>query len=191
MTTRPASIDGERGTTLVEVLVVLSLTAIVAIPMMMVLQSGLRTERRQNARLDLELEMALVADRFERDVRMGRPAAARAGGPSSTNMGVAWTQDDGFEQLVVWSVDAGNLRRSASVPATGVVLSDFVLLENVVSVAPAFRYWTENGREVSASADRIDSCAARVTLEIRAVVGDVESSRTIEVAHRTRPAESC
>lgn len=192
MMIRRLKLEQERGTTLSEVLVVLTLVAIVATPLMIVLQSGTRTERQQSEQLDAEQQLALVADRFESDVRSGRPAADRAGGRPSDHLAVAWTEADGSETLVVWSIDNGALRRTATIPASGAVVSDVVLIDDVVSVDPVFRYWEASGLEIAPSAvDRIVGCAARVTLELRTESGPVESERTIDVAHRIRQDQPC
>ncbi len=184
----------ERGTTLTEVLVILTLTAIIATPLFVALQSAFRSERTQSQTIDLDRQLAFVTNRFETDVRSGSPAADRAGGALSEHLAVSRLNDDGSEELVVWSVDNGSLRRTASDLATGAVSSDVVLVDEVPATDAVFRYWAASGREIAPSfVDQIVGCSVRVTLDLRSRAGDADSQRMIDVAHRINPrqAASC
>ncbi len=181
----------ERGTTLTEVLVILTLTAAIAMPLFIAVQSAFRSERAQSQEIDLDRQLAFVVDRFETDVRSGAPAADRAGGPLAEHLAVSRVDDTGSEQLVTWSVDGGSLRRTASDPATGAVTSDVVLVEDVAVSGPVFRYWEATGVEIApSSVDRIVGCSVRVTFDLRSSSGGADSQRVIDVAHRSNPRES-
>ncbi len=181
----------ERGTTLTEVLVILTLTAAIALPLFIAVQSAFRLERTQTQEIDLDRQLAFVVDRFETDIRSGAPAADSASGPLAEHLAVSRIDDSGSEQLVVWSVDGGSLRRTASNPATGAVSSDVLLAENVTASGSVFRYWEASGQEIApSSVDRIVSCSVRVTFDLRSSSGGADSQRVIDVTHRSNPRES-
>jgi hypothetical protein len=182
-----AGIHDSKGTSLAEVLIVLTLMAAVATPLFMVLQSGFRTERAQSDQFDLDMQLALVVDRFETDIRTGLPAADSVVGSPSQQLALSASLDDGSQRLVVWSLDVDDLRRRAVDPTSGAVVSDVVLIEDVAPTGPIFRYWDEDGGEISPSAvTRIMDCSVRVTVDLVALRGSATSTRVLDVAHRSQ-----
>jgi len=184
---REAGRNGEQGTSLAEVLVVLTLMTIVATPLFMVLQSGFRAQRAQSDQFDLDMQLALVVDRFETDIRTGLPAADRVVGSPSDRLALSATSDDGSQRLVVWSLESDALRRRAVDEASGAVVSDVVLIEEVAPPGALFRYWDANGTEISPSdVARITDCGVRVTVDLAAARGSAATTRTLDVGHRSQ-----
>lgn len=192
-TAPPFGRRSERGTTLTEVLVVLALTSLIATPLYVVLQSAFRTERNQTEQLDTEAQLERVTGLVEDDVRSGLPSVIRTGSPAD-ELALLLVLSDGSGQRVVWSADGGELRRRAIDADSGSLISDAVFLENVSPTGPLFRYWRSSDQELPpTSVDEIANCTARVSIDLRTVSGSIETSRTVDVAHR-RPnpgAASC
>jgi len=181
------SVHDTKGTSLAEVLIVLTLMATIATPLFIVLQSGFRSERAQSDQLDLDMQLALVVDRFESDIRTGLPAADTVVGSPSEQLALSAVTDDGSQRLVVWSFDADTLRRRAVDPTSGAVMSDVVLVEDVALTGTVFRYWDEDGAEIApSSVTRIMDCSVRVTVDLLALRGSATSSRLLDVAHRSQ-----
>ncbi len=184
---READRKDERGTSLAEVLVVLTLMTIVATPLFMVLQSSFRTQRDQSDQFDLDMQLALVVDRIETDIRTGLPAPARMVESPANLLALSATSDDGSPRLVVWSLESDALRRRAVDDISGAVVSDVVLVEEVVPPGALFRYWDADGAEISASdVPRITDCGVRVTVDLAAARGAAVSSRILDVGHRSQ-----
>lgn len=186
--------SSEDGTTLAEVLVVLSLIAIVAAPLYIALLSSFRIESGQTQRLDSEIAMSTVVDRFESDVRLGLPMTDRLAGSADEGLALLIERPDGSQQQVIWSITSEELRRRSSTVITGAEISDVVLLDGVGDDEVTFRYWDVNGREIApVDIERIDQCSVRVTLELSLSRDPAISGRSIDVAHRptSRTGSAC
>jgi hypothetical protein len=163
---------------------VLALSALVASPLYLVLQSAFRNERTQTQQFDVEAQLERIAGRLEDDARSGLPADGRIGSPAD-ELAIRHSESDGTEQLIRWFVDGGELSRRVVDVASGAMISDVVLLADVAPTGSMFRYWESTGLEIPpTSVDRIVDCTVRTTIDLRTISGTVEGSRTIDVAHR-------
>lgn len=181
--------SGERGTTLSEVLIVLALSALIASPIYVVLQSAFRTEQAQGRQLEIEAQLEQVTGRMEDDIRAGVPSEKRAGEPA-TELAIWNTDPKGDVSLVLWSIEDDLLRRQLYDMGTGRIVSDVVLLDGLAGEGRVFRYWDSSGAEIKPAADLVFRCAVRVTVDLQIRDGTVEAQRTIDVAHRTENVEA-
>lgn len=184
--------DAERGATLTEVLVVVTLTALLSIPLYQMMASAFRLERSQTSSSDAERQLALVVERFQTDLRSGRPAADLSSTAGALELAIV-VDASGVERLVTWSFDRGTLRRTVTTVDAGTVVSDVVLAEGIDPDASGFTYFDGAGRVIAAAdRNRITECAVRATLSVTVETRDSVAGREITVAHRTfEPEETC
>ena len=184
--------ERERGATLTEVLVVVTLMAVIAGPLYVMMSSAFRTERSQTSRADAERQLAFVVERFETDVRSGRPAADRLTTVGSTELAVV-VDLSGVEQLVVWRIDGDELVRTVTAADSGALISEVTLVSDVDPNASTFAYLDPSGRAIAAT-DRaaIAACAVAVDMTITVETLDASARRQIVTGHRTFvPDEAC
>lgn len=198
---RPAS-DPEAGTTLTEILVVLTVTTVLAIPLLTVVRTASRLQDRHEAeseaRIELDQSLALLAD----DLRNGEPTDRRLRGTTAADA-IAVEVDDGagLESLVYWSVDRRGLRRVEADAATRRVRRRSTVNRNVAeSGDPVFRYFDADGRELDPDIiglERLAECTTLVEVRLSVPIeGDPEAEVVTGTARhavrsRTPGANQC
>lgn len=178
----------EHGTTLAEVLVVLTISALIAVPLLMVLQQSARSERSQSERIDRGLELDRVLTQLQNDVRAGAAAPALVGGRSlDAALPLVHQRAEGGEDLILWAVVGDELRRRVTDRQSGAVISSATLLTDVTDDDPWFQYFDQNGGALPTVGN--DVALANCTVRIRAVVSlglsSAVLSREVEAAHRS------
>lgn len=175
--------DGESGTTLTEVLIVLAITTLLAAPLFAVVRTAARIQddrqRADEARIELDRALLAMAD----DLRAGAPVATRPRGTRATDtVGVRVDDDSGAAQIVYWSLGPRGLRRFEADPATGRIRNRSTLSGDIRGGAngtageTTFRYFDAEGRELdplTSGLDRLADCTTliEVTLSV-AIDGD-------------------
>ncbi len=167
----------------------LALSALIAGPIYVVLQTAQRSERAQSAQLELEAQLELVAGRLEDDIREGVPSERRTADPA-TQLAILRADRDGSRSLILWTVGGGELRRELHDLDSGRSISDVVLLSGLSTTTQALRYWDGEGVEITPSADLVFRCAVRITVDLDVTIGDGVARRTIDVTHRSTDAEA-
>lgn len=192
MADRPAQRENgerrrERGASLAEVVAVIGLMGLVAVPLVFALQSAARLERSQTARLDGEAQLDRLASRLTDDIRVGRPSPADLG-RTTADQALALRLPDGAgsEVIVIWEIDDERVTRRVAT-TSGVEQSNAALVDDVQR-ALAVTYRDEDGRVIAPTdPDRVAECGALVEVEVE--IGDpAVADRTIAAAHRQRPS---
>jgi type II secretory pathway pseudopilin PulG len=186
--------DPEAGTTLTEVLVVLVITTLLAVPLVAVVQTAARIQddqqRQEAARIDLDRALAAMAE----DLRVGSPVESRLGGRSATStVGVQVSDDLVGAQIVYWSVTANGLQTFEVDPTTNRITSGSTLDPDVqagtgaTADEPAFRYFDANGRELDplvVSATRLAECTALVEVALSVPIDDDPDTEVVSGSAR-------
>lgn len=194
--------EAERGTTLTEVLVVLAITTLLAVPLLATVRTASRAQADQmgeaDARLELDRALASMAD----DLRTGAPVASRPSGTRAADtVGIEVTDDSGLSSIVYWSVGRRGLRRFEADPTTRRIRSrstlNAAMTPEVLDGAAPFRYFDATGRELdplTVGLDRLAACTTLVEVTLALPVDTARADATNAVltdtarhAVRTRP----
>ncbi len=167
----------ESGTTLTEVLVVLTMTTVLAVPLLTMIRSTARIQdermAEEAARIDVELALVAMAD----DLRIGVPVASRPQGRSAADtVGVRIADDTGADQIVYWSVGVDGLERIEADPDTDQVLRVSAVEQRVIADGdPVFRYFDAGGRQLDPQTiglTQLAACTSLVSVRLSVAIDD-------------------
>jgi hypothetical protein len=172
---------GERGTTLVEVLIVLALVSLITVPLMLALQNAARSERAIVGEIDAARSADSVGRLLEADIRAGSVDGGGPVGESTASVLVLEAIVNGAVQEIRWSVSGGQLQRQVTDLASGAVIVRSALAV-VSSDESGFTYFNTDGSPI----DPVSNAGCVSLVEVRLVIedGDAEVSRAIAVASR-------
>ncbi len=185
--------DSDRGTTLVEVLVVLSIMALLAVPLLAILRSSARIEQTQAGRIDVRSELDRALTLIADDIRTSTPTAGIGGGPKmADSLPLSVTKADGSGLLLIWHVGDAGLERVVFDPAGRREVDRSVVAPEVVpdKKAASFVYFGANGKELDPNVVRpeiVANCTALIAVTLEARAGDRMITSSIDVALRSRP----
>ncbi len=181
MAERARAQDRQRGITVVETLVVLALMAIVSIPILQVLQSGLRNERQATTRIDALAEGASALEWITADVRSVTELSRVSVGVPAGSALVLRTTSSGREQLIEWRFTGGQLIRMELDNAGQPISKALVLGGLAADAASSSVQLLDLDRRVldTSATSRIDltQCTSLVRLQI---VQQVNGSRRVQ-----------
>ncbi len=188
----------EAGTSLPEVLAVVSIFAVLSGALVAVLQTVSSFERSRADRAEAQADVQRAFDAIAADLRVGTPAADRpsSGRPTDT-LALVVTDPYANATLVYWTVGAAGLERLEADPLSGRVTGRAVVDPNVTAgAASPFGYFDAAGRRLDptrTTADDLARCTALVEITLTVPDGDQPLSATERRAVRTRPpgAEPC
>ena len=176
--------DPESGTTLTEVLVVLTITTVLALPLLAVVTSTVRFQDRnlaeEQARVEVEQVLAAMAD----DLRTGAPVARRLRGTTAADaITVEVADGTATGALIYWAVDARGLRRTEADASTRRVRRRSRISRTVVrGDDPIFRYFDAKGVELDPTVlglERLTECTALVEVRLSVPIEDDPDDRMI------------
>ncbi len=185
--------ESERGTTLVEVLVVLSISALLAVPLLAILHSSARIEQAQASRIDVRSELDWALTLIANDIRTSVPSIGTGGGPKmADSLSLLVTRADGSDSLLIWHVGNAGLERIVLDPVSFREISRSVVAAAVVAdkKAAPFVYFGANGQELDPSVvqpEVVVDCTALIEVTLEARAGDQTITSTIDTALRSRP----
>lgn len=176
----------ERGTTVTELLAVLAIMGVLAVPIAMMLHSAGRTERSSAAQLDIDRQAERAADRLREDLRhaMLDPASLRRRNASGTLLLVAG--DAGSERSILWTVADDNLQRREFANAAPLVVTDtqYGTIEQPSPPKVVFAYFDEQGTELRVDTATDANCIALVEANFTVVDEWAERVTSVVVAPR-------
>ena len=184
-----STIEPESGTTMTEVLVVVTITAILAVPLLTMIRSAARIQNdhraAEAARIDVELALLAMAE----DLRTGSPVAGRPRGTNASDtVGVEVADETGADAIVYWSVGRQGLRRIEADAETGRVRQRTTIASTVVANSEAvFRYYDADGRELdplTEGSTRLAECTALVEVRLSVPVGDDREDDAVTASAR-------
>jgi prepilin-type N-terminal cleavage/methylation domain-containing protein len=156
-------VRSDRGVSLVEMLVVLAVTGVVATAVLSFLASFTERQRDQQVRVDTAAALVSADDRLAADLAGATSVGVQPVGDYATRLPVV----DATGSTIVWAVSAAGLTRTE---VLGGVPSMQVVLEGAAAPATAFRYFGPDGTELvpaTVGADRLVYCTTRVRLQVR------------------------
>lgn len=148
-----------------EMMVVVALLAVLAVPILSTLRSATRAEADLGARLDDEADRRSLQLRFTDDVHGAPLALTGVASDGATNLVVAGV--DGADD-VRWRLRSGRLERLVLDPTTGGVTSTATIVEGDLDpLRSRFVYHSGRGTELDAADVRLlDRCAVIATIEL-------------------------
>ncbi len=175
--------DRESGTTLTEVLVVLTITTLLSVPLLTVVRTASRIHQERVAADRAGVELDRVMDLMAEDLRIGAPVDTRPSGTRAENtIGVQLTDPTGAPSVVYWSVGRRGLRRIEVDPSTNRVRSRDVvnpdITEELLGETVAFSYYDASGRELdplTVGLDRLARCTSLVGVDLTVPVAGREA----------------
>lgn len=155
----------ERGFTLTELAVAMSLMLLVSGAVLGALESGTRAERQASTRVDDEQSVRVVLAQFARDVRNATSVAV----PSlpSTEVDLSYANGD----AVVWAYDASThvLQRSLT-PQGQATSTSGVSIGGLTNSATVFEFLASDGSDLMADASTtvqdVTTCTATVAVSV-------------------------
>jgi prepilin-type N-terminal cleavage/methylation domain-containing protein len=120
----------QRGFTLVELVVSMTIMLVVAAALLAALESGMTAERRASSRIDEEQSVTLVLAQFGRDVRGAADLGPGTAPPQDVDMTevdgtkVRWVYDDATGRLQRFLGDTAGVSVGGLSDATGLALLD-------------------------------------------------------------------
>jgi prepilin-type N-terminal cleavage/methylation domain-containing protein len=157
----------QRGFTLVELAVAMSLMLLVSGALLGALESGTNAERRASTRVDDEQAVRLVLAQFTRDVRN----ATSVGAPSlaSSEVDLAYANGDG----VVWAYDPStHVLQRQLIPNGQDTANLGVSLGGLTNTGTVFAFLGANGKDLltdpSSSAVDLTTCTSTVEVSVTA-----------------------
>ena len=192
--TRPS----EAGTSLPEVLAVVSIFAVLSGALVAVLQTVSSFESGRAARAEAQIDVQRAFDAIAADLQVGTPSAERprGGGPADT-LALLVTDRYATATLVYWTVGGAGLERLEADPVT-LRVTDRAVVDPTVEPGPAdpFGYFDAAGNRLDparTTPDQLARCTALVEITLAVPNGEQPLSATERRAVRTRPpgAEPC
>lgn len=188
----PRRRHADRGTTITEILVVLSVTSLLAIPLLGVLQSASTIERDRVSISDARVELDWALARMSEDLRSATPVARLPPGTDATHtLPLLVTAPDASLSLVYWTVTPTALQRVVADPDTGRVLSRATLIDSLhPDGLEPFVYSDATGARLDPAAvglARLADCTTLIDVTLAVRVHDRTISSSTSAAVRTRP----
>lgn len=194
----PGTDRSEAGTSLPEVLAVVSILAVLSGALFAVLQTVSSFETGRAARADARADLTLAFDAIAADLRVGTPAASQpAGGRPADTLALLVTDRYATTTLVYWTVGRAGLERLEADPVS-LRITDRAVVDPAVepgAVAP-FAYIDAAGNRLDpdrVAADQLARCTTLVEVTLAVPDGHQTVSATEQRAVRTRApgAETC
>ena len=182
---------GERGTTLAEVLVVLAISALIAVPLLTTLEQSARSERSQSERIDRALELDRILTQLQNDVRAGVVAPTLSGGRSLDGaLPLLHHRSGGGDELVLWAVVGDELRRRVTAQPSGAVISSATLLSDISGSGPWVLYLDQDGDTLSTvdNDEALTNCTVRIRVALTLELSSTVLTRQVDAAHRSPAA---
>ncbi|MEZ5411989.1 MAG: hypothetical protein R2761_28395 [Acidimicrobiales bacterium] len=196
---RPGSTArSEAGTSLPEVLAVVSIFAALSGALVAVLQTVSSFESGRATRAEAQIDVQRAFDAIAADLRVGTPSAEQpAGGRPADTLALLVTDSYATPTLVYWTVGGSGLERLEADPVS-LRITGRAVVDPSVEPGPAdpFGYFDAAGNRLDPARTTPDQLARCTTLvEITLAVPDGEQLRSASErrAIRTRPpgAEPC
>ncbi len=186
--------DRERGAaTLSEVVVVLSIATLLAVPLMTMLLTTTRAEERQTSRNEanrqLEWAFGLISD----DIRSSTPSSRLQSGDHPADTLVLFVAGSGSpDRLVYWRLEGDGLERTALDPTTGRVITRSTVAADLLAAGATapFSYFDASGSELDprrTDPETIATCTTLIRATLAAEVGQRTVSSALSAAPRSRP----
>ncbi len=172
---------GERGTTITELLAVLAMMGLLAVPIALMLHSAGRAERSSAAQLDIDRLAERAAAQLRKDLRNATvdPTSLR-GRDASTTLPLI-VDDTG---TISWTVIGDDLRRREADAAAPTVDMFYGPIEQPSPPAVVFAYFDEEGTELRVDGTTRPGCIALVEANVTFVDAWAERATTVVVAPR-------
>jgi Tfp pilus assembly protein PilW len=184
---------GERGTSLLEVMVTASLTLVVLGAILGVFDTFVRAESRFERRIDVDSDLRAAAAEFARDARSGgTPWADDLSSEMAHSLTIPRSNAAGTSEVVLWSIDkAGTLDRT-------VIEGDDEgqqrqLFSELDTDRSKLMYFAADGTELVPGldpADTIAGCAARVEMLLVSASGDLSTQSSARLRNASAE-ETC
>lgn len=181
MTSRTRRGRDERGISVAELMVVVSVLGVVLATLMGVLASMTSNEHMQQAKVNNQEAVRLTLGQLTRDLRGANPLlAAPVVADSATSVEMALGSSAGTQTHVRWWLSGTTLHRSVLTPPDASPTSPRVMLSNVRNGAlglALFRYFSSDGAELeltgpsAVTVGDVATCTARIRI---AVVSDAD-----------------
>jgi prepilin-type N-terminal cleavage/methylation domain-containing protein len=161
-----ARLEGDRGFSLVELLVVIMLVGVVSTIAMNAVISGMRTTEKGNGRVAALADLQKGVERISREVRVASPIVAATASELTVTV-----YRGGAKRDYTYTYGGGNLTEtvvryeSEAADAAVVGESESVLVDDVVTVAAPFQYFDDGGTELDPATLDVDDIH-RVTVTI-------------------------
>lgn len=175
----------DQGTTLVEVMVVMAISALVVPALYMAIASGFRQDAQQEIASVAEADVRRVSTHIRADVQQSWPVDDGRGN-GDTQLMLEFFDDDGTRTSIVWFARGDALVRRVTKPLSNRTVSELTVLEGLAS-APSFTYWTAQGTEIIGQ--NIANCSVRVTVEFATSDERGGAATSFDVTHRLRDPE--
>jgi prepilin-type N-terminal cleavage/methylation domain-containing protein len=153
----------DRGVSLVEMLVVLAVTGVVATAVLSFLASFTERQRDQQVRVDTATAFTSADDRLATDVAGATSIGVQPANDYASRLPIV----DTAGATVTWTVSAAGLTRTE---VLGGVPSTRIVLEEAAAPGTAFRYFGPDGSELVPAVvgpDRLAYCTTRIRLQVR------------------------
>jgi len=165
---RTAARASERGFTLVELAVAMSLMLLVSGAILGALESGTNAERRASTRVDDQQSVRLVLAQLTRDVRNASSVGAPPGNTDELDLG--YTNGD----AVVWTFDPStHVLQRQSTPNGQATPNTGVSIGGLTNTGTVFAFLSADGTDLladpSASAADLSTCTSTVAVSVTAV----------------------
>ncbi len=181
----------DRGTSMTEMVVVMAITALLALPLIAILGTTTRVEQSQasgsDARADLDWALTLLAA----DIKSGTPTERpRVGSRMSSTLPLSIIDERGVEELIHWRVGPSGLERITYNPAT-LRERDRSLVVAAVGEGSesAFTYLDASGSALDPTttpAGIVTDCTTLIRITLTAPASDRILTATRNVAIRAR-----
>lgn len=162
----------------------MAISALVIPTVYLAIASGFGQERSQEANLVAEAEIQTVGDLLAEDIRSSWSSEKIWSTPSES-LNLEYFDERGQRTWIFWYVDGSSLIRIVMDADSGATLSKDEMVRGL-KVEEVFRYWSGRGEQIK---ERLASCTARVTVDLRSVTDDADVTTTFDVAYRQRNPE--
>jgi type II secretory pathway pseudopilin PulG len=161
---------GDRGTSLVEILVATTVMAAVIATVFSLVDSGLRREQSEEEVSAADRTVAVAVDLFAADVRHARALVVPATGEDPTQViTLDVTEPDGRQLRIRWRTTATTVLRQ-QLDLLGAVSVSQTVLTNAQPAAPTFAYYNATGIELQpgvTTPGALAGCAAQLGIDLR------------------------
>lgn len=188
---------GDRGVTVTEVLVVVSIGAAIMAALIGVMQSAVTVERRIDTGATATTELERLFTSIGRDIDAGLPAVATITPPDAEILAIEVIDELGTVTTVHWILADGELRRTVVDGVSGAMVGDDIVAVGLSPVAGgSFTAHGADGSVLDTSGmtdERRALCTTRYRIELALPGTDtvVSDQRDLAVRMRTPGANRC